>query len=204
MGTLWQFFGFPDPEAPAQEAVKRTKKKKVKAEEAPGQQLTLVNPDDEINEPLVAEVIEEKVEPVSEPLRIPPPIRSTPVIPKGWTGPVTPDGIPFHDLSNYSSKSSGFPDRALRYVVPDKMHRLPIRQIHDRLHRGDTVIVDLNGLIHMDTQTNACRRILKQMADDIGIDIFALDESDKLLLIPGSDVTMDVGKNQLGLAPILM
>ena len=84
------------------------------------------------------------------------------------------------------------------------MHRLPIRPIEDRLRRGDTVIVDLNGLIHMDTQTNACRRTLKHMADEIGIAIFALDESDKLLLLPGSDVSMDVSKNELGLVPLLM
>ena len=60
------------------------------------------------------------------------------------------------------------------------MHRLPIRQIQDRVMRGDTIIVDLNGLIHMDTQTNACRRSLKQIGDEMNIDIFALDESDKL------------------------
>ena len=200
MGTLWQFFGFPDPEAPAQEKVK-VPKKKTKLEDQPGQQLTIVNPDDEVIE--TSEVTtSEEVRP--EPLSIPPPIRSTPIAPKGWKGPVTPDGIPFHDLSNYSSSPAKFPERALRYVVPDKMHRLPLRQIHDRLHRGDTVIVDLNGLIHMDTQTNACRRMIKQMADEIGIAVFALDESDKLLLIPGRDVTMDVARNDLGLVPLLM
>ena len=66
------------------------------------------------------------------------------------------------------------------------MHRLPVRQIQDRILRGDTIIVDLTGLIHMDTQTNACRRMLKQMGDEINIPVFALDESDKLLLMPGT------------------
>jgi SepF-like predicted cell division protein (DUF552 family) len=84
------------------------------------------------------------------------------------------------------------------------MHRLPVRQIQDRILRGDTIIVDLNSLIHMDTQTNACRRVLKQVGDDMNIPIFALDESDKLLLMPGKDVTMDVSKNNLGLTPILI
>ena len=56
----------------------------------------------------------------------------------------------------------------------------------------------------METQTNACRRILQQMGSEIGIAIFALDEEDKLLLVPGIDVTMDVSKNDLGLAPILL
>ena len=205
MGTLWQFFGFPDPEAPAPESVKKSKKRKPKAEEPPGQQLTLVSPDDAET---TTEAAPTKLEPESEPVKevrdIPPPVRRSASVPQGWTGPLTPDGEAFHDLSNYSAKPTDFPDRALRYVVPDQIHRLPIRQIQDRVMRGDTIIVDLNGLIHMDTQTNACRRSLKQIGDEMNIDIFALDESDKLLLLPGSDVSMDVSKNDLGLTPLLM
>ncbi len=199
MGTLWQFFGFPDPEAPVPESTKRSKKKKPKKQdEPPGQQLTLVNPDDEVKP-------EEKPDDAANTtIQIPPPVKRSASVPQGWTGALTPDGEAFHDLSNYSSQATDFPDRALRYVVPDKMHRLPIRQIQDRILRGDTIIVDLNGLIHMDTQTNACRRMLKQMGDEIDIPIFALDESDKLLLLPGSDVSMDVSRNDLGLAPILI
>ena len=205
MGTLWQFFGFPDPEAPAPESVKKSKKRKPKAEEPPGQQLTLVSPDDAETTTEAAPVkLEPEGEPVKEARDIPPPVRRSASVPQGWTGPLTPDGEAFHDLSNYSAKPTDFPDRALRYVVPDQMHRLPIRQIQDRVMRGDTIIVDLNGLIHMDTQTNACRRSLKQIGDEMNIDIFALDESDKLLLLPGSDVSMDVSKNDLGLTPLLI
>ena len=205
MGTLWQFFGFPDPEAPAPESVKKSKKRKPKAEEPPGQQLTLVSPDDvETTTETAPAKLEPESEPVKETRDIPPPVRRSASVPQGWTGPLTPDGEAFHDLSNYSAKPTDFPDRALRYVVPDQMHRLPIRQIQDRVMRGDTIIVDLNGLIHMDTQTNACRRSLKQIGDEMNIDIFALDESDKLLLLPGSDVSMDVSKNDLGLTPLLM
>jgi hypothetical protein len=206
MGTLWQFFGFPDPEAPSPEAVKRTKKRKLKkSEDAPGQQLTIVSPDAEgptveSQQAVVDAVIET---PIQKPIQIPPPIRHSNKIPTGWTGPVTPDNIAFHDLSNYSSTTE-FPDRALRYVVPDQMHRLPIRQIEDRVRRGDTVIVDLTKLIHMDTQTNACRRTLKQMGDEVGIAIFALDDDDKLLLLPGQDVSMDVSRHELGLVPLLI
>ena len=180
------------------------KRKSKKQDEAPGQQLTLVNPDD------ATEQLQDNHENQSldvndeQEINIPPPITRAPSVPDGWTGPLTPDGDAFHDLSNYSSKPDDFPDRALRYVVPDQMHRLPVRQIQDRILRGDTVIVDLNGLIHMDTQTNACRRMLKQVGDDMNIPIFALDETDKLLLIPGKDVTMDVSKNNLGLTPILV
>lgn len=205
MGTLWQFFGFPDPETPGPDSMKPTKKKKAKKQdEAPGQQLTLVSPDDELESSQDNEIdqsLEIKEELIPD---IPPPVTRAPSVPEGWTGPLTPDGDAFHDLSNYSLKPNDFPDRALRYVVPDQMHRLPIRQIQDRISRGDTIIVDLNGLIHMDTQTNACRRVLKQVGDDMNIPIFALDESDKLLLMPGKDVTMDVAKNNLGLTPILI
>ena len=205
MGTLWQFFGFPDPESPAPESVnKRKKKKSSKKEEAPGQQLTLVSPDEEPTQnELVAN--DSQSEELEQPkLEIPPPVKKSISVPPGWTGLLTPDGEAFHDLSNYSSKATDFPDRALRYVVPDKMHRLPLRQIQDRILRGDTVIIDLNGLIHMDTQTNACRRTLKQMGDEIDIPIFALDESDKLLLMPGREVSMDVSRNDLGLIPLLI
>ena len=205
MGTLWQFFGFPDPESPAPESLKKRKKKKsLKKEEAPGQQLTLVSPDEEpAPDGLVAK--DSQSEELEQPkLEIPPPTKKSISVPPGWTGLLTPDGEAFHDLSNYSSKATDFPDRALRYVVPDKMHRLPIRQIQDRILRGDTVIIDLNGLIHMDTQTNACRRTLKQMGDEIDIPIFALDESDKLLLMPGREVSMDVSRNDLGLVPLLI
>ena len=205
MGTLWQFFGFPDPESPAPESVKKRKKKKsLKKEEAPGQQLTLVSPDEEpATDDLVAN--DTQSEELEQPkLEIPPPVKKSISVPPGWTGLLTPDGEAFHDLSNYSSKPTDFPDRALRYVVPYKMHRLPIRQIQDRILRGDTVIIDLNGLIHMDTQTNACRRTLKQMGDEIDIPIFALDESDKLLLMPGREVSMDVSRNDLGLVPLLI
>ena len=199
MGTLWQFFGFPDPDAPAPESVKRSKKKKTKnQDEPPGQQLTLVSPDDEIK------LEERSVDEAETTIEIPPPVKRSSSAPPGWTGPLTPDGEAFHDLSNYSSQATDFPDRALRYVVPDEMHRLPIRQIQDRILRGDTIIVDLTGLIHMDTQTNACRRALKHIGDEVGILIFALDESEKLLLLPGSDVSMDVSRNDLGLVPLLI
>ena len=61
MGTLWQFFGFPDPETPAPEAAKKPRKKKSKSlKDSPGQQLTLVNPDDEAvsNDLVDAQIIE--------------------------------------------------------------------------------------------------------------------------------------------------
>ena len=69
---------------------------------------------------------------------------------------------------------------------------------------GDTIIVDLRTLIHMETQSNACRRQLKALSDELRVAIFALDSEDKLLLIPGNDVTVNISKNELGLVPLLL
>ena len=175
MGNLWQFFGLPDPEAPPE--IKKKKPAPKKKEELSGQQMTLGE----------TEAIQPKIH-----------------LPHGWTGPTTPDGEAFHDLSMYRHENIDHPDRALRYVSPDHMHRLPIRELATRIDLGDTIIVDLRSLIHMETQSNACRRQLKVMGDELGIPIFALDAQDKLLLLPGNDVTVDVSRNELGIIPILM
>ena len=112
MGTLWQFFGFPDPESPAPDAANKQKKRKSKPkDESSGQQLTLVNPDDiptEGDQRLSTDdnETESTVEPA---LNIPPPVRKSASVPPGWTGLLTPDGEAFHDLSNYSSWRERFP-----------------------------------------------------------------------------------------------
>ena len=56
----------------------------------------------------------------------------------------------------------------------------------------------------METQSNACRRQLKALSDELRVAIFALDSEDKLLLIPGNDVTVNISKNELGLVPLLL
>jgi SepF-like predicted cell division protein (DUF552 family) len=72
-----------------------------------------------------------------------------------------------------------------------------------RIHQGDSVIVDLRPMVHMDTHQNVCRRELRQMGNDTGIGVFALDAEDKLLLLPGKDVVVDVGRHELGLQSLL-
>ena len=176
MGNLWQFFGLPDPELPPE--IKRKKATPTNKVEPSGQQMTLGEPE---------VVLPKKVQ-----------------LPRGWSGPITPDGEAFHDLSMYKPAVEEHPDRALRYVSPDHMHRLPIRELASRIDMGDTIIVDLRTLIHMETQQNACRRQLKVLGDEMGIPIFALDAQDKLLLLPGNDVTVDVSRNELGLIPLLI
>jgi hypothetical protein len=55
----------------------------------------------------------------------------------------------------------------------------------------------------MDTHQNVCRRELKQLSDDVGVGVFALDAEDKLLLMPGNNVVVDVNGHELGLIPLL-
>ena len=120
-------------------------------------------------------------------------------IPPNWQGPVTADGEPFHDLGVQNQARRSFPSRALRYISPDEMKRIPTRGIAQRIANGDTVIVDLRELVHMDSHQNACRRDLKMMTDEVGVGVFSLDQEDKLLMIPGTDVIVDVGNYSLGI-----
>jgi hypothetical protein len=41
------------------------------------------------------------------------------------------------------------------------------------------------------------------MGDQAGVEIFALDNEDKLLMIPGLDIVVDMQKRELGLTPLL-
>jgi len=196
MGNLWQFFGLPDPEAPAVQRTRRRSSKPKSSDDGTTVQSNIIDVPDAI-------IVTEESTPEA-PISIPKPITKKANIPKGWNGPLTPDGDPFHDLAHHTGGFSGHPDRALRYVSPDKMHRLPLNEITSRIHSGDTIIVDLRSLIHMDTQSNACRRQLRAVGDEMNVAVFSLDSSDKLLLLPGGDVTVDVARHELGLAPILM
>ena len=120
-----------------------------------------------------------------------------------WNGPVTPDGEPFHDLSQHNGRILIRPTRALRYVKPDEKHRIHTRDIAQRVLQGDTVIVDLRTLVHMESHQQACRRELRVMCEQVGVGVFALDSEDKLLMIPGADVVVDIEKHELGLTRLL-
>jgi hypothetical protein len=180
MGNLWHFFGLPDPDAGV-------------AQRQPQVTTSASNPT-LTNEPVQAPeiVVEEasSVNPVA--IHI-----------DDWNGPVTPDGEPFHDLSSHRINKVLRPTRALRYVKPDEKHRIHTRGIAQRVIQGDTVIVDLRTLVHMDSHQQACRRELRVMCEQTGVAVFALDAEDKLLMIPGADVVVDIEKHELGLTRIL-
>lgn len=185
MVNLWHFFGLPDPEG-----------------NPPVQRRQAAVPADQ-------PVALESTPPVNSESKPRPTPAVTPnsaglrPVPLGWTGPLTPDGEPFHDLGMVKSPPLPIPTQALRYVAPDEMKRIHSQSILKRVIQGDTVIVDLRPLVHMDSHQMACRRELKHMGDQAGVEIFALDTEDKLLMIPGIDIVVDMQKRELGLTPLL-
>jgi hypothetical protein len=199
MANLWQFFGLPDPEG-ATNSKKKTKSsssrsKSNKLQQDDNQQTLIPVADSVPESPSTIEPSPELTSTRGE---------NTPLaIPDGWKGPVSADGEPFHDLGVINSPRRSFPSRALRYVAPDEKKRIPTRGIGQRISKGDTVIVDLRSLVHMDAHQNACRRELKMMCEEIGVEVFSLDSEDKLLMIPGCDVVVDRGSNHLGINPLM-
>ena len=193
MVSLWGFFGLPDPDG-----VQKPSQTNVKPVESQA--------DVEENNLTQSTLDTEQTESSQEPLRDLPKITTNHTRippPQNWQGPVTADGEPFHDMGVQTQVRRSFPTRALRYVSPDEMKRIPTRGIAQRIANGDTVIVDLRGLVHMDSHQNACRRDLKMMTDEVGVGVFALDQEDKLLMIPGTDVMVDVGNHNLGINPLM-
>ncbi len=185
MVNLWHFFGLPDPEGTP-----------------PVQRRQAAVPADQ---PVALEstpTVNSESKPRPTPAVTPNSAGLRPV-PLGWTGPLTPDGEPFHDLGMVKSPPLPIPTQALRYVAPDEMKRIHSQSILKRVIQGDTVIVDLRPLVHMDSHQMACRRELKHMGDQAGVEIFALDTEDKLLMIPGIDIVVDMQKRELGLTPLL-
>ena len=177
MANLWQFFGLPDPDGPE----KNNKKK---------------------DNPVTPETRPEPI--IDEP--IPKKSHKTPEKLGRWQGPTTPDGESFHDLGDKALKNRG-PEttvqRGLRYIVPDDRHRLPLEGMESRLNQGDVLIVDLRNLVHMDAHQNACRRLLRELADSMSLPAFSLDEEERILLMPGIGITIDINNHSLGLEPMI-
>ena len=192
MANLWQFFGLPDPEgnAPAQRSAPST------LSEEPTAVSLEASPSETTPSPPLTE--DEGPAPV---LHVPKgDVRPPPL---GWTGPVTPDGEAFHDLGLPAQRPSVHPNKALRYIAPDEMKRIPTQAILQRVLEGDTAIVDLRPLVHMESHQMACRREIKHMADTARVSVFSLDAEDKLLMIPGLNVVVDMQKHERGLTPLM-
>jgi len=109
----------------------------------------------------------------------------------------------FHDLGEVRWQAwvrSRIPvaRRAIRYVTPDEMYRLPTHAMANRLLTGDIIVVDLRDLLHMNAQQDACRREVGGLSERLGTPIFALDEEEMLLLIPGAASIIDTQSHHLG------
>ncbi len=195
MANLWSFFGLPDPDG----SVKKQKKSSgKKPENQPVNELTT----NSLTQQTIVEIESET------PALLPTPAEQKPITPKSvvplnWNGPLTADGEAFHDLGVQNLARRSFPSRALRYIAPNEKKQIPTRGIAQRVTNGDTVIVDLRSMFHMDSHQNACRRELKMMSEEVGVGIFALDSEDKLLMIPGSDVIVDTGNHDLGISTLM-
>ena len=193
MANLWQFFGLPDPEVqtPLRAKSKGNAKKPKLASSRQGAGIQGQQTFTTIRNAIAKSKMSRADQQTSSFAN--------------WKGARTPDGVPFHDLAGDESqqrtkKLAELPSKALRYVMPDEMHRLPYDGMARRLEEGDTLVVDIRSLIHMDAQQSACRRMLREMANENGITPFALDEDEKLLLIPGKGNVVDFTAYELGIS----
>ena len=146
-------------------------------------------------EPMEVDIDIDPVLEEGDPINIPKPVRKT------VRKPVK--DLKFHDLGSkrwleWSSAQQGVPRRGLRYIRPDGMHRLPLEPISTRLRQGDICIIDLSSLAHMDSQRSALARQVQDMANYGGLPVFALDDSNRLLLIPGLGTRIDTETHELG------
>jgi len=187
VGSLWQFFGLPDPEAPTP----RQARPVTSSEPAVLERTASPVPE---AEHVTFEPVNNNAKGGSSSFRAPP---------ENWEGPTTPDGEPFHDLGISRTRPPQRANIALRYVVPDEMKRIHTSPVLQRVLEGDTVIVDLRPLVHMESHQMACRRELKHACDNARINAFALDAEDKLLMLPGVATVVDTQKHRLGLQPLL-
>ena len=107
----------------------------------------------------------------------------------------------FHDLGSkrwieWASAHQGLPRRGLRYIRPDDMPIAPGRHLHASIKA--MFVVDLSSLAHMDSQRSALSRQVQDMANYGGLPVFALDDSNRLLLIPGRGSRIDTETHELG------
>ena len=119
------------------------------------------------------------------------------------TEPGPKAGNRFHDLgeSRWSERTKRITDRPFRkviYMEPDGLHRIQLEGVEGYLSSGDMVIVDLSSLNHMPSQQSVCSRKTQELGDRTNLHVFALNEDDTLLMIPGAKMRVDTHKHMLG------
>tara|TARA_Y100001970_G_scaffold294162_1_gene447748 strand:+ start:23817 stop:24380 length:564 start_codon:yes stop_codon:yes gene_type:complete len=111
----------------------------------------------------------------------------------------------FHDLgeprwADRTRRMKPPTSRFLHYIKPDDLHRMNLDGMEERLSSGDLIIADLSSLTHMPSQQEVCRRRIQSLGGGIGLPVFALNESDTILMIAGSKMRVDTEKHMLGMA----
>ena len=119
------------------------------------------------------------------------------------TEPGPKAGNRFDDLgeARWSERTKRITDRPFRkviYMEPDGLHRIQLEGVEGNLSSGDMVIVDLSSLNHMPSQQSVCSRKTQELGDRTNLHVFALNEDDTLLMIPGAKMRVDTHKHMLG------
>ena len=88
----------------------------------------------------------------------------------------------------------------IRYVKPDDRFRIDSNILDNALRSGETIIIDLSDLRHVETQRGALRKRIGDSASRIGRPAFRIDSEGCLLVVPGSGVRVDQKRHVLGTA----
>jgi len=84
-------------------------------------------------------------------------------------------------------------------MKPDEYDRIQLDGIENDLARGNMLLVDISSLSHMPAQKNISKRKVEDLGERMNIPVFALNENDSLLMVPGSGMRVDTTKHRLGM-----
>ena len=127
------------------------------------------------------------------------------IVQSNFTNPQAGDSIIHlsdNRISEWTNKMIVKPTHKVIYLKPDNLRRLNLIGMDKELINGNLLLFNLKELIHMPSQTAKCSREIHQLAENNGLNVFALNESDTLLMVPGLNMRVDTHKHILGLANI--
>ena len=115
------------------------------------------------------------------------------------------DEHPFHQLdkavwSERTGRINPRPSSVVRYLKPNDRLGIDANILDDALRSGETVIIDLSDLRHVETQRGALRKRIGDSASRIGRPAFRIDPEACLLVVPGRGVRVDQKRHVLGTA----
>lgn len=115
------------------------------------------------------------------------------------------DEHPFHQLdkavwSERTGRINPRPSSVVRYLKPNDRLGIDANILDDALRSGETVIIDLSDLRHVETQRGALRKRIGDSASRIGRPAFRIDPEGCLLVVPGRGVRVDQKRHVLGTA----